>query len=329
MVTPVRRGPKVKKTAATKKKAMKTSKPLTTGNLQNAIALRQYTDTMRKISGYLDKRKGLAPKVWHMLESGMMEEEDLVPDDRVPPSVNKVRLLSLDNLKMLATKLHEVRLLREAMYKHFLQIKTKTDAVKVFCFWMRTLDTSALPSKQLSALLEWTVGQARASGVLIEKTVMVPNNKQGRHAGILGDFNSFGVFAYAEFDESTGCYSKMLHNHSGISIDLEEIHPTKGWTISENWNEWTAQMKGPKGVHSILQLFTDTENSTKDEDKFMIPMPTFILEVKNLQQEQGITPGSSGDGAAAAKRAGARSLARHASVASSCVSAPSGSGGNR
>ena len=187
MVTPVRRCPKVKKTAATKQKAMKTSKPLTTGNLQSAIALRQYTDTMRKISGYLDKRKGLAPKVWHMLESGMMEEEDLVPDDRVPPSVNKVvRLLSLDNLKMLATKLHEVRLLREAMYKHFLQIKTKTDAVKVFCFWMRTLDTSALPSKQLSALLEWTVGQARASGVLLEKTVMVPNSKQGRHAGILG-----------------------------------------------------------------------------------------------------------------------------------------------
>ena len=325
----LRRGPKVKKTDVAKKKAMNTSKPLTAGNLQSAIALRQYTDTMRKISGFLDKRKALAPKVWHMLESGMMEEEATVPEDRLSTSVNKMRLLSLDNLKMLATKLFEAQILKEPMYNHFCQIKTKTDAVKVFCFWMRTLDTSALPSKQLPELVKWCLEQAKGSAELIEGTSMVANNKNGRHAGMLGDFNTYGCFAYTDFDETTGCYSKMVHNQSETKIDLEEIHQKKGWSISENWNEWTAQMKGPKGVHGILQLFVDSVNSTRDEEKFLIPMPTFIFEVNNLQQEQGITPGSSGDGAATAKRAGARSLARHASVASSCVRAPSGSGGNR
>ena len=142
---------------------------------------------------------------------------------------------------------------------------------------MRTLDTSALPSKQIPDLVKWSVVQARLNTGMIANTQLVSNMKNGRHAGYVGDFNSFGVFSYGQFNEESGFYETRIHNHSQTSVDLEEIHPKQGWTIAENWNEWTAVMKGPKGVHGILQLFSDTEFSANDEDKYVIPLPLFIL----------------------------------------------------
>ena len=103
----------------------------------------------------------MAPKVWHMLESGMMEVNDEVPVDRLPTSVNEVRLLSLENLKMIAKKLSGENLVEDKMYSIFCQIKTNTDAVKVYCLWMRTLDTSALPSKLIPELVRWSTDQAK------------------------------------------------------------------------------------------------------------------------------------------------------------------------
>ena len=174
------------------KKITKEAKPLTAGNLQSAIALRQYTDTIKRINAYLEKQRDIAPRVLHMLESGMLlEEQNRDMGEKLPASVNKFRLLSLDNFKMIAKHLFDKRMIPERHYNNFLLIKTKMEAVQIICFWLSVLDTSALPSKHIPTLLKFASDQAAANGAeIIAATTFVNNSKQGRNAGMIANVNA-------------------------------------------------------------------------------------------------------------------------------------------
>ena len=78
---------------------------MSSASLQSQIALKQYTDTITKITAFLAKTKDLAPRVLHMLESGMLNEDDEKDLDMLSPSVNKIRLLSLENLRTIVRAL--------------------------------------------------------------------------------------------------------------------------------------------------------------------------------------------------------------------------------
>ena len=193
---------------------------------------------------------------------------------------------------------------------------------------MGALDTSALPSKNMAKIIEWSETQARNNQDLINNTVFCKNMKLGRHAGKLGDFNTFGCFSYSKLEGgATGIFKWMKHNKSGVEVLLDEIAPKNGWTIESNWCEWTAVMKGTKGVHSILAMFQDA--TVGYEEKFVIPMPHFYTEVKGAAgtaDASGLASAIQDAPGEVAGKAHGRRLGRQSSVASSVHSLPDGSG---
>ena len=201
---------------------------MSSASLQFQIALKQYTDTITKITAFLAKKKDVAPRVLHMLESGMLNEDDEKDLDRLSLSVNKIRLLSLENLRTIVRALGEKHLIPPEHFNAFNLIKTKTEAVKVICFWMGALDTSALPSKLIAKMIEWSETQARNNQDLINKTVFCDNMKLGRHAGKLGYVNTLGCFSYSKLEGgATGIFKWMKHNKSGVEVLLDEIAPSE------------------------------------------------------------------------------------------------------
>ena len=119
----------------------------------------------------------------------------------------------------------------------------------------------------------------------------------------------------------------MKHNKSGVEVLLDEIAPNNGWTIERNWCEWTAVMKGPKGVHSILAMLQDA--TVGDEEKFVIPMPHFYTEVKGAAgtaDASGLASAIQDTPGVVAGKAHGRMLGRQSSVAIRVHSRPDGSG---
>ena len=57
---------------AVKKNAIKKEKAMSSTALSDQIALKQYQDTIAGINSAVDKRRDLAPRVLHMLSSGML-----------------------------------------------------------------------------------------------------------------------------------------------------------------------------------------------------------------------------------------------------------------
>ena len=64
----------------------------------------------------------------------------------------------------------------------------------------------------MSKLIEWSEAQARENYELIATTVLAPNSKQGRHAGLVGNFKEAGVFSHYDLDAATGCYKWVRHD---------------------------------------------------------------------------------------------------------------------
>ena len=85
-----------------KKNIAKKEKAMSAMALSDQIALKQYQDTIAGITSQLDKRRDLAPRVLHMLTSGMLDSVNKDgEEDRLPGCVNNFRLLSLENLQTL------------------------------------------------------------------------------------------------------------------------------------------------------------------------------------------------------------------------------------
>ena len=308
-----------------KKKQTKKEKAMSSGALSDQIALKQYQDTIHGITSALDKRRELAPRVLHMLTSGMLDQLSKNDDeDRLPGCVNKFRILSLDNLHYLVQTIKDKVEIPEAMVNNFMRIKTKTEASRVFCYMVRAAEGSALPHRFLSQLADWSAERAKLNIHNIQKLKFVANGKNGRHAGVTADFNQHGVFSFCQFNETTKKYLAVCHNFSGLQSQFQELSVAEDWKIEFNHCEFLAQAKG-KGSYDLITEFSNPEyKDNKEAKEFLISLPfnqPVIPTAATREQQQQLVlvsmPGSSTD------KPQRKRLARKGSAASS---APDGDG---
>ena len=159
-------------------RVVKKEKAMSCHALSDQIALKQYQDTIHGITSAFEKRRDLAPRVLHMLTSGMLDQANKDgEEDRLPGCVNKFRLLSLENLQALVKVMKEHANIPDGIVKHFMRIKTKTQAIRVFVYWVRASEGSALPHPLLSTLGQWASERARLNIHNIQKTVFIANGK--------------------------------------------------------------------------------------------------------------------------------------------------------
>ena len=308
-----------------KKKQTKKEKAMSSGALSDQIALKQYQDTIHGITSALDKRRELAPRVLHMLTSGMLDQVTTTgEEDRLPGCVNKFRILSLDNLQYLVKAIKEKAEIPDAMVNNFMRIKTKTEAIRVFCFMVRAADGSALPHRFLSQLADWSAERAKLNINNIQKLMFVANGKKGRHAGVTVDFNQHGVFSFCQYNETTKKFLAVCHNFSGVQSQFQELSVGEDWKIEFNHCEFLAQAKG-KGSYDLLPEFYNPEHKeNREAPEFLISLPfnqPVIPTAATREQQQQLVmvnmPGSSAD------KPQRKRLARKGSAASS---APDGDG---
>ena len=176
-------------------------KALTTESLSKAIADRQYVDTMKCISKHLERNKPLAPRVLHMLQTNMLDPEIEADEGRLPPCVNKYRLLSLQNIQDLVREIGAKSPIDKPVIQGLLQTKTKTGAMQTFTMWMRFQENSALHSMVFSVLAEEFVRTATLHREFIDKSTYVGNGKQGRFAGMIAEFGKHGVYSFADLNQ--------------------------------------------------------------------------------------------------------------------------------
>ena len=101
----VRHAPAMTKASKQVKSNKKQVKALSSESLPKAIADRQFVDTMKYITKHLDCNKPLAPRVLHMLQTSMLDPEVEPDEGKLPPCVNKNRLLSLQNIQGLVREI--------------------------------------------------------------------------------------------------------------------------------------------------------------------------------------------------------------------------------
>ena len=303
------------------KKGAKKPKVMSRGSLSVAIAEKEYQDTIQQINIFLSKKKTLASRVLHMLKTNMLEPDEEPEDfNKLPGCVNKYKILSLENLRELVKVISQkVEKVDKRVIEAFMGIKTKTAALQVFVMWMKVMDNSALFSRTMSILGDWCVHRATDNIEMINNTTFVSNGKQGRFASNVGAFGQCGVFRYVDLNE--GVYEGMLHVPSNTKNQLEELKPTEKWSIEDNFNEFTATCKGPRGRHQCVTMF-ETDESTDADPKYSIPMPMYLSAVPN---EGGGQPSIIAP-AAKSHSGPKRRLQRRSSAASSAVSEPDGEG---
>ena len=322
-----RRAPAMKPVKKSGKNKKSSGKVLSSTSLSKAIADKQFVDTMKEITKYLERNKHQAPRVMHLLKSNMLDPEEVQESDKLPQCVNKYRLLSLQNIQDLVKVIGASGTIEAPVIQGFLQIKTKTSALQLFAMWMRVQENSALISRVFSALADECVRTATAHREFINKTTFIGNGKPGRFQGMVADFGSHGVFSYADLNEQLGVFESMVHNSSGIKVAIEEVKPKPGWTIECNFNEYEASAKGPRGRHQVVPFF-ESADSTDKEPKYKIPMPHFASAIAaevatGASASSGNAPVPIANVPAQGPR---RRLARRASAASSVRSEPEGDG---
>ena len=156
----VRHAPAMKKASKKVKSNKKQVKALSSESLSKAIADRQFVDTMKYITKHLERNKPLAPRVLHMLQTNMLDPEVEPDEGKLPPCVNKYRLLSLQNIQDLVREIGAKFPIDKQVIQGSLQIKTNTCAMQSFTMWMRVQENSALHSRVFSALAEESVRTA-------------------------------------------------------------------------------------------------------------------------------------------------------------------------
>ena len=70
----------------------------------------------------------------------------------------------------------------------------------------------------------------------------------------------------------------MVHIASGTKVVIEDIKPKPNWVIEDNYNEYAANAKGPRGRHQVIGLFASPE-STEQEPKYLIPLPCLLSAI--------------------------------------------------
>ena len=151
--------------------------------------------------------------------------------------------------------------------------------------------------------------------------------ENGRFAGMTAEFAKHGVYAFSDLDEDTQEYKAMVHIASGTKVVIEDIKPKTNWVIEDNYNEFAANAKGPRGRHQVIGLFESPE-STEQEPTYLIPLPCFLSSTGPIASEAASGSGS-GILIANVPSAGPtarRRLARRGSAASSVMSEPAGDG---
>ena len=171
----LRHTPAMKKAVKKAKGKANKKKALSSESLSKAIADRQFVDTMKFISKHLERNKPLAPRVLHMLQTNMLDPEVELDEGRLPPCVNKYRLLSLQNIQDLVKEIAAKCPIDKAVIQGLLQIKTKTGAMQTFTMWMRVQENSALHSKVFNVLAEESVKTAITNKDFINLITYVGN----------------------------------------------------------------------------------------------------------------------------------------------------------
>ena len=110
-----------------------------------------------------------------MLQTNMLDPEVELDEGRLPPCVNKYRLLSLQNIQDLVKEIAAKCPIDKAVIQGCLQIKTKTCAMQTFTMWMRVQENSALHSKVFSVLAEESVKTASTHKDFTNVTTYVGN----------------------------------------------------------------------------------------------------------------------------------------------------------
>ena len=121
----LKHAPAMKKPVTKAKGKANKKKALSSESLSKAIAGRQFVCTMKFISKHFERHKPLAPRVLHMLQTNMLDPEIEPDEGRLPPCVNKYRLLSLQNIQDLVKEIGAKCLIDKAVIQGCLQIKTK------------------------------------------------------------------------------------------------------------------------------------------------------------------------------------------------------------
>ena len=173
----LRHTPAMKKTDKKAKGKANKKKALSSESLSKAIADRQFVDTMKFISKHLERHTPLAPRVLHMWQTNMLDPEIEPDEGRLPPCVNKYRLLSFKNIQDLVKEIGAKCPIDKAVIQGFLQIKTKTCAMQTFTMWMRVQENSALHSTVFSVFAEESVRTATTNKDFINLTTYVGNEK--------------------------------------------------------------------------------------------------------------------------------------------------------
>ena len=96
---------------------------------------------------------------------------------------------------------------------------------------MRASEGSALPYPFLSTLGQWASERARLNIHNIQKTVLIANGKNGRHAGVTADFNAHGVLSFCQFNQTTNKFMAVAHNFSGVQAVFQELTVAEDWVI--------------------------------------------------------------------------------------------------
>ena len=212
----------------------------------------------------------------------------------------------------------------DAIVNNFMRIKTKTEAIRVFVYWVRASEGSALPYPFLSTLGQWASERARLNIHNIQKTVFIANGKNGRHAGVTADFNAHGVFSFCQFNQTTNKFMAVAHNFSGVQAVFQELTVAEDWVLEFNHCEFLAQAKG-KGSYDLLTEFANPdykEGSDVPEYLIVLPFNQAVIPSSVAREQQTPTALVPFAGSSTG-RSGKRKLGRNGSAASS---APEGDG---
>lgn len=240
------------KRAPTKTRAPPAKKALTSANLAAAIANKQYNDTIKNIEEYLKSKPHAAPKILHLFETGVFDE-DHAKSDMIPQSTNKFRLLSFPVLKAVVDSIASG--CSKEMRDQVQNLKLKSEALKVIQFAAGVCDTCAIPSRNMDRLCTLLEERAAKLPDRLKRLRLMPNGKDGKKGGAAFD-DTTGVFEFSGWDEAHQKWTHLQHRNTKTTIPVpDDMVLGKKHTIIDNFSEFSAKIKGRR-VEAILDFWT-------------------------------------------------------------------------